>query len=59
MDIELTSVAADEIRRIVKEQELDDSALCLRVGVRGFGQTVAEGHRPRRRTLGGPRLHFL
>lgn len=37
MSIELTSLAADEIRRTLREQELDEDSYYVRVGATGFG----------------------
>jgi metal-sulfur cluster biosynthetic enzyme/Fe-S cluster assembly iron-binding protein IscA len=39
MSIELTASAAQEIRHLLRQQELDENDHCLRVGVKGFGPT--------------------
>ena len=37
MSIELTTAAADEIRQLLRQQEMDERSHCLRIGVKGFG----------------------
>jgi len=37
MAIEITETAAREIQSIIKQQELDEEKVCLRVGVKGGG----------------------